>query len=352
MSGGIAHRRLAQRPPDRPRRASAPTCVREPALSRRCRPTVPSPLVAAAPRRPPRPRACGRSSRGRRRRASVRAARRRRARALRVERPDDVGEADARRRAGRRGLRRRRAARRSASSSAAMRARSSSLRGIAWTLGRPISAFSAAGVPSATMLAVVDDPDAVGEDVGLLEVLGREEHRDAVLAGEARHLVPERRAALRVEAGRRLVEEEDARPVDEREREVEPPLHAARVAADLAVGRLGEADALEQLLRRGLALGLREPLQHRLQPQVVAAGEQRVERRLLERGADHAAHLRALRARRRSPPTRGGARGRRQERREHRAPSSTCRRRSARGSRRSRRARRGGRSRRPRAGPS
>ena len=48
--------------------------------------------------------------------------------------------------------------------------------------------------------AVVDDPDAVGEDVGLLEVLRRQEDGDALVAREAPDLVPERRAALRVEA--------------------------------------------------------------------------------------------------------------------------------------------------------
>ena len=46
---------------------------------------------------------------------------------------------------------------------------------------------------------------------------------------EARHLDPERVAALRVEPGRRLVEEEDRRPVQECEREVEAALHPARV---------------------------------------------------------------------------------------------------------------------------
>ena len=98
--------------------------------------------------------------------------------------------------------------------------------------------------------AVVDDAHPVGEDVGLLEVLRREEDRDAVLACEARDLLPERRAALWVEPGGRLVEEEDARPVHERERQVEPPLHPTRVASDLAVGGLRETHALEQRHRR------------------------------------------------------------------------------------------------------
>ena len=64
-------------------------------------------------------------------------------------------------------------------------------------------------------------------------------------------LVPQRAAALRVQARGRLVEEEDRRPVHERQGEVEAALHAAGVAADLAVGRLGQPDALEQLGRRG-----------------------------------------------------------------------------------------------------
>ena len=102
---------------------------------------------------------------------------------------------------------------------------------------------------------VVDDPDPVREHVGLLEVLRRQEDGDAVVAREPRDFLPERGAALDVEPGRRLVEEDDPRPVHERERKVEPPLHPARVAADLAVGRLAEADAVEQLLRPLLPLG-------------------------------------------------------------------------------------------------
>ncbi len=100
-------------------------------------------------------------------------------------------------------------------------------------------------------LAAVDDPDPVGEAIGLLQVLGRQEDGHPLVVGEALDLLPEGAAALRVEAGRRLVEEEDPRAVDEREREIEAALHAARIAADLAIGRLGEADPLDQLVARG-----------------------------------------------------------------------------------------------------
>ena len=140
---------------------------------------------------------------------------------------------------------------------------------------------------------VVDDPDAVGERVGLLEVLRGQEDGDAVLAREPRHLAPERASALHVEPGGRLVEEEDRRPVRECEREIEPALHPARVAADLAVGCEREPDPLEQLLRADAALGAGDPVQRALELEVLPAGEQVVERGLLERGADRGAHLRA-----------------------------------------------------------
>ena len=142
--------------------------------------------------------------------------------------------------------------------------------------------------------AVVDDPDAVGEDVGLLEVLRREEDRDALLAREAPDLVPERRAALRVEPGRRLVEEEDRRVVDEREREVEPALHAAGVGAHLAVAGAREPDAVEELCDQALALVATDAVEGGLEAQVLDAGQERVERGLLQRGPDRGADLGAL----------------------------------------------------------
>jgi hypothetical protein len=150
------------------------------------------------------------------------------------------------------------------------------------------------GRPLRDDVTVVDDPDAVREDIGLLQILRREEDRDAVVPCQPAHLVPEGRAALDIEPGRRLVEEENPRRMDEGKREVEAPLHPAGVAAHLAVGGLGEADALEEKLATRGALRAREALEGRLQPQMLTAGEQRVEGRLLERGADRCTDLRAL----------------------------------------------------------
>ena len=102
----------------------------------------------------------------------------------------------------------------------------------------------------------------------------------------------------------------------EGEREVEPSLHASRVAAHLAIGGLGEPDAFEEELATLRALGAREALQGRLQAEMLAAGEQRVEGGLLQRRPDRGPHLRAF-----VDDVEAGhasrSRGRGQERRQH-----------------------------------
>src|SRR4051795_1544541 len=84
-----------------------------------------------------------------------------------------------------------------------------------------------------------------------------------------RSLGPGGGAALDVEPGRRFVQEEDAGPVGERQRQVEPALHPAPVAADLAVRGVGEADPLEQLAAALFALDLSEPVEGSLQAHVL-----------------------------------------------------------------------------------
>ena len=70
--------------------------------------------------------------------------------------------------------------------------------------------------------------------------------------------LPEGEAAPRVEAGRRLVEEEHGRPRDQRGGEVEPAAHAAGVRLHEAVAGLREVEGLEQLAR-ALASGAAGP---------------------------------------------------------------------------------------------
>jgi hypothetical protein len=104
--------------------------------------------------------------------------------------------------------------------------------------------------------------------------------------------------------------------VDQGERQVEAPLHAAGVAAHAAIRSLGEADPPQQLIGARRALLLGQGLQRRLQAQVLTAGQQRVEGGLLQGGTDPLAHLGAFLDHVVSGNP-GRTRGRRQEGRQH-----------------------------------
>ncbi len=74
--------------------------------------------------------------------------------------------------------------------------------------------------------AAVDHRDAIGKPVGLVQVLGGEEHGRPA-GHECLHRIPEADAAADVEARRRLVEKEHGRPCNERGRKVEPAPHSS-----------------------------------------------------------------------------------------------------------------------------
>ena len=73
--------------------------------------------------------------------------------------------------------------------------------------------------------------------------------------GERADGVPQLAAAAGVQAGRRLVEEEDLGGDDEAQGEVEPAAHAARVGADALVGGIRQIEAVEQLAARDRGRG-------------------------------------------------------------------------------------------------
>ena len=93
----------------------------------------------------------------------------------------------------------------------------------------------------------IDRHEVRAHPLDLAEQVAREDDRDPELrAGspdEVEHLV----AAGRIEPVRRLVEEQQPRVVDERLGQLDPLLHAGRIAADRPVALLVQADVAQHL---------------------------------------------------------------------------------------------------------
>ena len=138
--------------------------------------------------------------------------------------------------------------------------------------------------------AVVEQDDVVGEPVGLLQVLGGEDQRGAA-ADQLAQQVPELVAAFRVEAGGRLVEEEDRRRGDQAGGEVEPAAHAAAVVADQPVAGVLELQLREQLGGAGAGDLARQVVEAADHLQVGGAAHQAVDGRRLAGQADPFADL-------------------------------------------------------------
>jgi len=166
---------------------------------------------------------------------------------------------------------------------------------------------------------------------------------------EPRHLLPQRRPALRVKPGRGLVKKEDPRPVDKRQGKVQPPFHATRVATHSAIGRL-----VSQPVPAAFSSGLDARPCRSPGASPAAAGAR-------GRSGSGPARLPAARPRSSSAPASPDARCQTHRHSPVRSSaaaassasgrSSTCRPRWARGSRRSHPAKRPGRWRRPLGAP-
>ena len=111
--------------------------------------------------------------------------------------------------------------------------------------------------------------------VGLLEVLGGQEHRGPVL-DELPDGQPHVGPALGVEPGGRLVEEDDGCVADQAHGDVEPAPHPAREGQQAAVGGLVEIEPVEQIC--GGLPGIGDVAQLAHQHQVLPGGEHVVHR--------------------------------------------------------------------------
>ncbi len=114
------------------------------------------------------------------------------------------------------------------------------------------------------------------------------EHGGAV-GGERRNRRVDALARLRIDARRRLVEQHDARRVQNAAGEVQPPPHASGVVGDGIVGAARESDELEPARGRLARPSPLEPEHTAEEEQVLAARERRVEGRVLRHEAERTA---------------------------------------------------------------
>ena len=135
---------------------------------------------------------------------------------------------------------------------------------------------------------VVDDDDLAGEMVGLIEVLGGQQHVGPVL-----HERPDRRPQLdpapRIQAGGGLVEQQQPRSADETRTEVKPPAHPPGIGASQPVTGLDETELLEHGASACLRRAPAQTEQAGDHLEVLTPGHRGLDGGELARQADHAA---------------------------------------------------------------
>ncbi len=124
--------------------------------------------------------------------------------------------------------------------------------------------------------AVVDDLEVIAEPLGLVhEVRGEDD--GLALAQQHAQLLPHLVARLRIEAGGRLVEEDEVGIVHQGAREHEASLHAAGELLDAAVGARFQRREFQQPRDARLHLRAAQPEIAPVDDQVLAHGEIRIE---------------------------------------------------------------------------
>ena len=141
--------------------------------------------------------------------------------------------------------------------------------------------------------ALVHDHQPIAELLGLVHVVGRDDERDA-FALEPVQPIPQEVASLGVEAGRRLVEQDDVGLVDERAGDREPPAHAARQALDALVAFSTSCAKSSRSAHRSRDLAALEPEVAPVDEEVLADRQVLVERVVLGHDAEARADGRAV----------------------------------------------------------
>ena len=125
-------------------------------------------------------------------------------------------------------------------------------------------------------LAMVNNHDAVGEFVGLLEILGGEQERGAALH-EVTNELPKLNAGPGIEAGGRLIEKEQPRSAEQRCAKVEPTPHTAGIRLHRPVGGISQRETFKGFGGATASLALRKAVEATYHFQVFPAGEDLVD---------------------------------------------------------------------------
>ena len=133
---------------------------------------------------------------------------------------------------------------------------------------------------------------------GFVHEVGREEDRDAIVAGEIDQRAPELVTRHRVDTRRGLVENEHRGPVEHSHRKLQPLLDAKRQAVRLGVGHGIEIVAFEQLFNSGFDLVCRKMVEVCVQLEILPDREFAIERERLRHVADVLARLHVVGAHR------------------------------------------------------
>ena len=138
--------------------------------------------------------------------------------------------------------------------------------------------------------AVVDDGHAMGQFVGLFQVVGGEEDGEAVIAVEVLDQAPQALAAADVQSQGGLVQEEDARAVDEGGGDVQLARHAPGIGADRLIQAGLQFEMAGQFFDAGADVRFLHAVEMSLQGHVLAAGEEVVHPGLLGHHTDGVPH--------------------------------------------------------------
>ena len=122
----------------------------------------------------------------------------------------------------------------------------------------------------------------------LFHVVRRVKNGVAIIA-KAAHEFQNFFARLRIDTGRWLVQQNEFRPMHQRDRQVQPPLHPSGVFRDAIVAAVLKPDELEQLLDSPCEFLSADIINATEETEILGRAQHRIERDLLRSHANHPA---------------------------------------------------------------